>query len=328
VSLVTLREPPIDENIVEQAVWALGNIAGDGPVLRDMVLATGFMTPLLTIICSCLRNPSRRSILRNAAWTLSNLCRGRPPPPPERVRPSLPVICELLRQDDEEAITDSSWALSYITDNGGGITVEEAIHCAQAFIPRLRHDSVTVVVPTLRTLGNIVTSPDNAVTQACIDCGCLPPLHSLLRSQKTPILKETCWVISNITAGTISQIQAVLDAGIIETLLPLLHCEKAEVRKEAVWAVANAAITGNTKQCGELIRLGTTTHMFSMLQMGHPDPRALVVVLEAIQSILRQARTLGDLVFAGVLSELEKCHGLRLLESLQNHLSQDVFSKV
>ena len=26
-------------NVAEQAVWALGNIAGDGPVLRDVVLS-------------------------------------------------------------------------------------------------------------------------------------------------------------------------------------------------------------------------------------------------------------------------------------------------
>ncbi len=36
--------------IVEQAVWALGNIAGDGPAARDLVLSYGVMPRLLKLI--------------------------------------------------------------------------------------------------------------------------------------------------------------------------------------------------------------------------------------------------------------------------------------
>lgn len=42
-----LRSP--EENVCEQAVWALGNIAGDGPQLRDMVIDAGAVQPLLTL---------------------------------------------------------------------------------------------------------------------------------------------------------------------------------------------------------------------------------------------------------------------------------------
>jgi importin subunit alpha-2 len=36
--------------LTEQAVWALGNIAGDGPELRDHVTEQGIIKPLLTLI--------------------------------------------------------------------------------------------------------------------------------------------------------------------------------------------------------------------------------------------------------------------------------------
>jgi len=55
-----------NDDVREQAVWALGNIAGDNPTCRDNVLASGAMNPLL----SQLHQNSKISMLRIATWTL------------------------------------------------------------------------------------------------------------------------------------------------------------------------------------------------------------------------------------------------------------------
>ncbi len=66
-----------------QAVWALGNIAGDGPEFRDVVLNHGAMVPILDSLSSDTK------FKKNASWTLSNLCRGKDPLPDlEKVRGS------------------------------------------------------------------------------------------------------------------------------------------------------------------------------------------------------------------------------------------------
>lgn len=95
---INLMSSP-DANVREQAVWALGNIVGDGPVLREEAIRQGILQPLMNQVFVA---PSVY-FLRNVTWVLSNLCRHKNPPPSlEVIEKVVPTLMHLLTADDFE----------------------------------------------------------------------------------------------------------------------------------------------------------------------------------------------------------------------------------
>ena len=163
-------------------------------------------------ISSLISKQTRLSLTRNAMWCLSNICGKKTKVEFSQIEPALPVLAKSLFNNDIEVLADACWAFSYLS-NGSG----EEMHAQQKIIeanvcPRLvellAHESSVVVVPVLRTVGNII-SGDDSQTQVLLNCNILPILLQLLNSPKGSIRRETCWTLSNITAGTTIQKQVI-----------------------------------------------------------------------------------------------------------------------
>jgi len=303
------------DDVREQAVWALGNIAGDSTECRNMVLESGILEPLLRL-CS---KDSKLSLLRNATWTLSNLCRGKPQVSFIAIKASLPVLSNLLHSADDEVLTDACWAFSYISDDTDPQNEKIAAVIRSGVVPRLiyllGHESNNVKHPALRTVGNIVTG-DDLQTQVVINNSALPQLLTLLSNDKKAIRKEACWTISNITAGSVGQIEAVINNNLFQPVIHLLQRGEFDVKKEAAWAVSNSTSGGSAEQIRYLVSLDVIPALCDLFNSN--NAKVIMVALEGLENILMVGEADKVKTQRNLFTEkVEECGGLDLLESLQ-----------
>lgn len=322
--LIGLFESPSDD-LREQVVWVLGNIAGDSPHCRDRVLHSGILQPLLQQLC----DTSRLSMLRTATWTLANLCRGKPAPPFDWIKPALPLLTRLLYSSDAQLLSDACWAFSRLSD-GSEDQIQAVVEtgACRRLVELLVHPSNSVQRPALRTVGNIL-SGNKLQTQVMLNVSVVPSLRGLLASPRNPIRRVTCRAIANITAGTRPQIQAVIDGGIIEPLVELLKHSEYGVKKRAIAVLRNATSGGSSQQIRYLVSQGCIEALCDALQCCS-DVRLIRAALEALENILAMGD--DDAVQSSMLVNsyahaMDKCQLLDRVEELQRHENNEVSTK-
>ncbi|KAI5181157.1 importin subunit alpha-1/8 [Nematocida sp. AWRm80] len=297
----------------DQAVWALGNISGDSESARDLVIKAGATEPLLDHIDNLLLDPvGNVQYLRNAAWAISNLNRGRNPlPPADHMYKCFETVSKLVNIEDPSVMGDAYWALGYICDGGEPIAanvvqtgiIDKAVARLLQFselsrsgdqeLQKLKEQALT---PILRAVGNIVTY-DAPLTDKIIKLGAIPLLKKIYNqaseNKKGPnIKKEICWIISNITAGTPPQVDAVISEGFLEILASAIKHSDNLVKIEACWAICNASlnISKNIDQCREIFRSGAISSFASFLNTNRHSPDIIISILDCLQNLLEYGK--------------------------------------
>lgn len=323
-ALVPLLDSP-DDDVREQSTWALGNLSGDCIAFRDRALYLGMVPALLR---NFRPQQQRATLTQTMAWCMSNLCRGKPAPRFHVVEPLLGALSWLIQKDDEEALADTCWALSYITEGGD--------ECAQAVVDTgaamrlvrlMEHPSPMIQTPAVRAVGNILTGADQP-TQVVIDAGALPILHRLLGHKKRAIKKEACWGLSNIAAGSRRQLQRLIDQGVLPKVVELLASAEFAVKREAAWVIGNATALKDDAQIHQIVRAGAIHPMVDI--MHSHDVKLIRVVLETLENVLevgeraQMARGLAVNLYAELV---ESSGAVEHLEGLQDHEDESIYQQ-
>lgn len=78
--------------IVEQAIWAIGNISSDSVFYRDQIIRAGGLTNLVYVV----QRVTDEVLIKHCCWALSNLCRGSPLPKYDSIKMAIPLLCKLI----------------------------------------------------------------------------------------------------------------------------------------------------------------------------------------------------------------------------------------
>jgi hypothetical protein len=138
-------------------------------------------------------------------------------------------------------------------------------------------------------------------------------------------VKETCWTLSNIAAGTDPQVLAVINAGVVRKAVQLVQTEEYDIGKEAAWLLSNITSAGVYDHVMHLLD-NDVLRSFATLLERYQDARIITVGLEGIEGILRTTKEHNDESHKRVLQIIEEYGMLDSLEKLQVRYTVDLTS--
>lgn len=298
-----------DEGLLDQSIWALANISGDSEELRDTVLEAGVLQRVTELALRYLASNGNIKILRNLVWLISNLNRGRYPVPTlENMQKAFFVIERVLQVNDQDMVADAFWCLSYMVDASSDMTdvilkssvmkrTFDILSSFAAYLQKPENDNRLARMgefaccPIIRTLGNIVTGNEEQ-TNVVISMGFLQflqPIFYLYENKKLPrIRKEICWLLSNVTAGTMSQMTYVLESDLTGLVVDAVNKHDLFIKKEACMALFNMVYfcKSNAQYLQKLLELGSIQALQNYMK-GVPNlPDCQSKILECVRCLL------------------------------------------
>ncbi|MES1909917.1 MAG: hypothetical protein MHM6MM_002600 [Cercozoa sp. M6MM] len=249
-----------NEALLEQIIWALGNIAGDCAEMRDIVFSNKEVVDGVTYVLAH-ADSFLFNTVRTAAWCASNLTRAKPLPDLRRFESLLRHVIRVWanwpaerthgarsRSDSspsgpdasasaDEVQADLCWTLSYPLD-GPNEDIDLILRWASELGVDLTRRFVKFVTPVsncrhrlsftpvLRALGAIA-SGEHRHTQAVVDAGAVPVLAEAVVQCEGTRRRDALFALSNVLAGTSLHVATVAQSGVLSEVVGLLRLAKS-----------------------------------------------------------------------------------------------------
>lgn len=321
-------------DIKENAVTLLANIAGENTEYRDHLLQRGIVN-MIEYVYSTYVEGSSLTFPSEFAWFLSVLTRGSPYPDFDQMAPVLVIVADLLRQSQSKDVM--KWVLRTFSNfaDGGNNQIQKIfdLNCVEPLLSFLNPKYITDIrVASLRTLGNLSTGTNSHV-ESLMKFDILEPLAALLRDKAKAVRREAAWVLANILAAGENVIASVFeyqDGWFLDRLFKMIEKEDFRISKECTYCLTNICQAGNFDQIAQLVERDFVENLADSIRQ-NTETKFLVTCLEALDAILTEYKRQEELLEISsetILKRLASCGGYDVVEDLQNHKDNEVYSIV
>jgi importin subunit alpha-1 len=318
--------------IAEQAIWGLGNISGDCVEFRSLVLKSHAVDVLTDVFDRTNNIKMKEQII----WVFSNICRLRPDNESFSgyMKRMVAKLIEVFSETNDPEVQDDclfGFCKCAKTSCIEPFANERFLH-KLALLYNSYFSNVEMnkhrISATSSVIGGL-TSSTNYHTMMVVNSGFLRMLCIVLSFKEESLVKEACWVLSNIAIGEDDQVRAVLsEPGLFDKVMSLVHSSNDEISKEAIWILCNMCLSKNYDNIKYLIEQGDLLQIFKETLNLNADSRKITLVFEAIIQLIsffdsyRDERNVNPFVATLIEKGIAE-----KIEEMQYHKSDVIYAK-
>jgi len=310
VTEVLVKVIGLDQDITENAIWGIGNLAAESKEICEVIKNSGFLKDLLRYLSEFNEFPFK--IVWVALWSCANL------------------VCKLkgIRSLEAKQLTEVLNLMKYCI--GEDKLVFEWIRLAYGLLKNcelgadlmVEHNLVSRVLGAvkegecrvkdyaLQAVGVMIYS-SNKNAQILISFGVLDLIYETLPMLPSQYLKTVYWVISNIAGGTAAQAHQLIHHVLFSQLALSLDQPDPDLQKELSFVLFNLTIKACLEDLIHIIEQKILVKVSEVLASYANDGKhnLLRFVYHCLLAISQSDRMdlLQEVLSTGVLAEIEEC---------------------
>ncbi|OMJ82495.1 hypothetical protein SteCoe_16782 [Stentor coeruleus] len=306
VDLFTFYSQEVTENLL----WALGNIAATGYKYRVCILETKFLDILRELL---LKTEVKIDLIKHASRCLRILIEKDVELKDFQVVELYEIVKELLMLDFTKVNMNCLYVLDSLSHNGyiKGIMDVEILKRILFF---LGSNDDRLKISACIVIGNIIYQSETG-TNLLLDVGILDIIDHNIESLNPSIRKESCWILQNILAGSESQVKAVLNHYLIPKFIASIGDINFGVRLEASYGMKNLSLQNKNLSLSNLVlkflEYNVLNHIVTSLQI--KDKKTISNLVYFIENLLKCANEVNInlvslFISTGLQKSLELCY--------------------